>query len=68
MSDKPLTVKEAAEFLSVTSRQVREYLARKQLKGHRIGNGTNKKGSRRHWRIWKDDLMEFTNRNSNIKE
>ena len=68
MTDKPLTVNEAADFLSVSAYTVAEYLRIGKLKGHKLANGTGKKGSRRQWRIWKQDLIEFVNRSSNVKE
>lgn len=68
MNDKPLTVNEAAEFLRVIPWVVRSYINKGQLKAYKLGNGTNKKGSRRRWRIWQYDLDEFVNRHPNIKE
>jgi len=67
-NDKPLTVKEAAEFLSVSTWQVRDYIYEGRLRAYKMGNGTGKRGSRREWRIWKKDLVAFINRSSNIKE
>ena len=66
--NKPLTVAEAADFLSVNPWQVRHYISRGILKAYKLGNGGNKKGSRRRWRIWKEDLISFINRDSNIVE
>ena len=66
--NKPLTVAEAADFLSVNPWQVRHYISRGVLKAYKMGNGSNKKGSRRRWRIWKDDLIAFVNRDSNVVE
>ena len=66
LSDKPLTVKEAAEFLSVNPWQVRNYINKGQLTAYKLGNGANIKGNRRSWRIWKNDLVNFINRNSNL--
>jgi len=68
MTDKPMTVNEAADFLGVSSYTVAEYLRAGKLKGYKLGNGTGNKDSRRQWRIWKEDLIEFVNRSSNIKE
>jgi len=68
MEERPLTVQEAADFLSVKVLKVRQYINQGQLKAYKLGNGTNKKGSRRRWRIWKHDLVEFVNRSGNIRE
>jgi len=68
MTDKPLSVKEAAEFLGVSAYTVAEYLRAGKLKGYKLGNGTSKKGSRRRWRIWEEDLVKFITRGSNIKQ
>ena len=65
-NEKPMTVNEAAEFLSVNPWQIRDYINKGQLKAYKMGNGTNKKGSRRRWRIWKQDLVAFVNRISNV--
>ena len=65
VNERPLTLNEAAEFLSVNPWQVRHYIKVGSLKASKMGNGTNKKGSRRHWRIWKEDLIEFLNRGRN---
>jgi len=62
-----LTVKEAAAFLSITSDQVRLYIKDGKLKAHRLGNGKGKRESKRPWRIWRRDLLEFVNRSSNIE-
>ena len=62
MEDKLLTVKDVAEFLSVTTHRVREYLRRGQLKAYKMGNNTGKPGNKREWRIWQKDLVEFINR------
>ncbi len=61
-TNKPLTVAEAADFLSVNPWQVRDYINNGQLKAYKLGNGTHKLGSRRHWRIWKQDLIDFVNK------
>ena len=66
--NKPLTVAEAADFLSVNPWQIRHYISRGVLKAYKMGNGRNKKGSRRRWRIWKEDLVAFINRDSNVIE
>lgn len=68
MKERPLTTDEAATFLSLSSWKIRDYINKGILKAYKVGNGTNKKNSRRRWRIWKDDLVEFINRNSNIEE
>ncbi len=60
--DKPSTVTEAADFLSVNPWQVRDYINKGMLKAYKLGNGTHKRGSRRHWRIWKTDLIAFINK------
>jgi len=65
--DRPLTVKEAAEFLHVKPNQVRIYINKGILKAYKIGNGTSEKRSTRSWRIWEEDLVKFIGRNSNIK-
>jgi len=68
MRDKPLTVAEASDFLSVNTWKVREYISKGLLKAYKLGNGTGKKGNKRRWRIWKEDLITFINKSSNIKE
>jgi len=65
--DRPLTVKEAAEFLRVAPGQVRVYISKGLLKAYKMGNGSHKTRSTGRWRIWKDDLMVFINRSGNIK-
>ena len=65
---KPLTTKEAAEFLNTSEDNIRDFLKQGKLKGYKLGNGTNKKGSRRRWRVWKDDLITFLEKGSNIKD
>lgn len=67
MSDRPLTVNEAAEFLSVNPWQVRNYIKKKLLKAYKMGNGHGEKHSSTEWRIWKDDLVAFVNRSGNVK-
>lgn len=67
MTDKLLlTVTEVADFLGISAYTVAEYLRAGKLKGYKLGNGKDKKGSRRQWRIWKHDLIEFVNRSSNV--
>lgn len=66
--NKPLTVKEAAEFLSCKPVQVRLYIKKGLIKAYKLGNGTHKKDSKGRWRIWYEDLVAFVNRNSNIKD
>lgn len=68
MNEKPLTVGEAASFLSVNPWQVRYYVNSGQLKAYKMGNSSGRKGSRKHWRIFKQDLIDFLNRGSNAKE
>lgn len=65
MIDKPMTTAEVAEYLSVNEWTVRLYINQGVLKAHKLGNGTGKKGSKRRWRVWRSDLIEFINRNSN---
>lgn len=61
-NNKPLTVAKAADFLSVSTWTVREYIRLGLLKAYKLGNGAHKRGSRRHWRIWQQNLVEFVNR------
>ena len=68
MKERPLTTAEVAEFLSVNIWKVREYITSGLLRAYKLGNGTGKRGSKRQWRIWKADLINFINRSSNIKE
>lgn len=68
MTDRPLTVKEAAEFLSVNPWQIRYYINGGQLKACKIGNDVGTQSNRKHWRIWKQDLLEFLNKGVNAKE
>jgi excisionase family DNA binding protein len=65
--DRPLTVKEAADFLKVTPQKVRDYIKANLLKAYKIGNGTGKSRSTSQWRIYEDDLVDFIKRSSNIK-
>ncbi len=61
---------EAAEIIGVSSWTiVYKYIRLGLLKAHKIGEKPDK-GVResRHWRIWKEDLIAFINRSSNIKE
>lgn len=60
--EKPLTVNEAAEFLSVNPFIIRKYIHKGMLKAHRIGDGTGKTGQDLkgvRFRIWKKDLIAF---------
>jgi len=66
--ERPMTVDEAAEYLSVNPWQIRHYIHIGQLKAHKMGNGSNKKGNKRRWRIFKEDIIAFLDRGSNIKE
>lgn len=66
--ERPMTVAEAAEYLSVNPWQIRHYISRGVLKAYKLGNGQDKRGSKRRWRIWKGDLVAFLNRNSNVIE
>jgi len=60
---------EVAEIIGVTwYTVVYKYIHKGLLKAHKIGNGTGKrKRESRHWRIWKEDLIDFLNRGSDIK-
>lgn len=60
--DKPLTVDEAAEFLSVSRWTVLDYIYQGKLQAYKMGNGSSKRGNRRQWRIWKNDLVDFINK------
>ena len=68
MAERPITAKEAAEFLNVNRGQIYYYTRLGLLRAYKLGNGISKKGSKRRWRIWKKDLIAFVNRVSNIKE
>lgn len=68
MNDKLLTIKEAAEFLSVNPRIVRQYARKGILKAYKLGNNTGKGGSKREWRIWHKDLVDFINKGTKGKE
>jgi len=68
MKDKPLTTAEAADFLSVNEWTVRHYIRQGLIKAHKMGNGTGKKGNKRGWRIWREDLVKFLDSSSNISE
>ena len=57
MTDKPYTVKEAADFLSVSPWQIRDYIKQGKLIAHKLGNGGN--NTKKHWRIMREDLMKF---------
>lgn len=60
--DRPMTVKEAAEYLSLSPLQVRLYIKDKVLPAHKIGNG-----KAAHWRIWRQDLIAFVNNDLNVR-
>lgn len=49
MDNKPLTVREAAEYLSITPHHLRTFLREKKLKAYKVG----------HWLIYPKDLEEF---------
>lgn len=68
LPERPLTVREVAEFLSSNDWQVRYYIREGKLKAYKLGNGTGKRGNRREWRIWRADLLDFVNRHPNIGE
>jgi len=57
MDKKMLSVKEVAEFLSVSERSVFRYIHDGRLKAAKIG----------YWRIEEIDLKNFLNNNSNIE-
>jgi hypothetical protein len=62
--ERPLTLDEAAEFLSISPWQMGKYAREKLVKSHRVGSGKGK-GSR--IRIWKHDLIEFLESGSRSK-
>ena len=62
MTERPLTVNEAADFLGVSPWRVRDYITLGLLQANRLGNGTSKRGSRRRYRIWKHNLINFVNK------
>lgn len=64
--DRPLTVREAAEFLHIRPEVVRKLLRDEAIKAYKL-NGTGKKHQQRRWRIWRKDLVEFVERDSNVK-
>ena len=66
-SDKPLTVAQAAEYLSVNPFKVREYINKGMLKAYKLGNGAIHKNSKRRWRILKADLDAFVTKNANVE-
>ena len=66
--NRPLTVKEAAEFLQIKPEQVRVYIGKGLLKANKLGNGSKKTRSTGRWRIWEEDLVEFIKRSSNVKK
>ncbi len=66
--DELLTTKEVAKILKVNPWQVLDYIYQKKLKAQKMGNGIGKKGNKRRWRIWKQDLLDFINKGSNIKD
>jgi len=61
MSDRPLTVKEAAEYLRVNPGLVRKYISKGLLKAYKLGTSGKHKDSTSPWRIWKADLIDFIN-------
>ena len=58
--ERPMTIREAAEFLSITPHQMRVFLRQGIIKGFRVG-----REGKGHWRILKDDLMEYINKGMN---
>lgn len=52
------STKQVAEILGVHLSTVWKFLASGKLKGHKLG-GNDK--SKRHWRIWEQDLQAFIN-------
>lgn len=68
MSERPMTVKEAAVYLQVNQDTIRRYMREGFLEYHKLG--ALKKKSRydtRPVRFWKHDLIEFANRSSGIE-
>ena len=63
MDNKPITVNEAAEYLSVTPYQVRKYIREGLLKANRLGTNHGKTRDTRHLRIRAKDLDEFVAKN-----
>jgi len=60
---------EVAEILGVTPYTViYKYIGKGSLKAFKLGDGTGKRGKYRHWRIRREDLLEFLNRSQNVKE
>ena len=57
MDKKMLSIKEVAEFLSVSERSVFRYIHDGRLKAIKVG----------YWRIQDSDLQEFLNKNSSVK-
>lgn len=66
--DRPLTIREAAEFLGISTYSVRMYAKTGKLKGYKLGNGANKAPSHHQWRFWRQDLVEFLEQGSTNKE
>ena len=56
--NKVFNTKQVAEILEVHLNTVWQFLASGKLKGHKLG-GNDK--SKRHWRVWEQDLQAFIN-------
>lgn len=62
LSEKSMTVKQAAEYIQVNPWTLRRYIREGLIKSHKVGP-TNPKAKldARHVRIWRKDLDEFIN-------
>jgi|TARA_Y100000310_G_scaffold108026_1_gene106499 excisionase family DNA binding protein len=62
-TERPLTVQEAAEFLSVSSQAMRGYINQGLIKAHKIGvrgeDPPNTPIPKHPWRIYPNDLRAF---------
>jgi len=58
-NDRPLTVIEAAKYLSVSLATMREYLRTGKVKAYKMGDDNRTKHNRYRWRIFKEDLDAF---------
>lgn len=56
--DDALSVDEVAVWLGLAPNTIRKYIKHKVLKAHKI-KGVDGKG--RVWRIWKQDVIDFVN-------
>jgi len=57
--ERPMTVPEAAEYLSVNVFRMRTYLRDGLIKGYKMGSGDRTKNNRMRWRIYREDLDKF---------